>query len=188
MARLVQGAAVVAALASPAVGADSEGRFSVNYPGTMACNVLVAAEPDSRETFAVAAFAEGWMAAHAKLMPDVFDLTPWQSTEYVVGQVRAFCGANPDAAVVTALDQLAAFLRPDALREGAAPQTVTNGEQMVLLHPETLERVRNALVERGFAEANGGDPVAGLAEFQRSQGLPASGLPDQRTLQRLFSR
>ncbi|WP_298843720.1 peptidoglycan-binding domain-containing protein [uncultured Roseobacter sp.] len=187
MRRTVTGAALAAALASPLSAADSSGRYAAGYPASLECRAVSAAEPGSETLFAIAAFSEGWLAAHAKLTPGVFDLTPWQSIEYVVAQLRAYCDSRPEDRLLNALDQLTAFLEPDALAEGGTPVTVSNGQQVIMVHPETLERIRQKLVERGFSPADNDDPVAGLRAFQRDAGVTESGLPDQATLQRLFS-
>ena len=180
-------AAVAAALAFPLAAADSEGRFAAGYPASLACNAVTTAGPGSETLFAIAAFSEGWLAAHAKLTPGVFDLTPWQSVEYVVAQLRAYCTARPDDRLIDALEQLTGFLQPDALREGAEPVAVSNGQQVILVHPEVLARIRERLAGKGFSDNGTDDPIAGLRAYQRSIGVTESGLPDQPTLQRLFA-
>jgi hypothetical protein len=170
------------------MAADSLGRYAANYPATLGCDKLTEADRDAPELYAVAAFAEGWLSAHAKLTPGTFDFTPWQSIEYVVAQLRAYCAANPDAQVLNALDQLTSFLAPDALKEGGPPRTVTNGEQLIMLHPELLDRIRAELKAQGFAKEGDEDPMSGLKDFQRNESLPDSGMPDERTLQRLFKK
>jgi hypothetical protein len=181
-------AAIVAAQTSVASAADEQGRYAAGYPATMSCTDLASAEIDSREIAVVAGFADGWLAAHAKFTPDTFDFTPWQTIEYVLAQLRAYCTARPDDVLMTALTQLTRFLEPDVLTRGAEAEMVSNGDQVVMLHPDVIDRIQSKLRTLGYADESAEEPMTGLRAFQKNESLPQSGLPDQRTLQALFAK
>lgn len=177
-------AALSAALfASASHGADGDGRYASDAPGTVTCSVVTAHAPDTEAARILAGFAAGYMSAHSKLMEDVFDITPWQTPEYVMLQARRFCEANPTLRFTNALDAYVQFLEADAVPEAQPMRPVTNSGQTVLLYDVTIAAIQARLNELGFPSPEG---LEGLAAFQIDQGLDVTGVPDQSTLAILF--
>lgn len=171
--------------------ADAEGRFAVDGLGSRSCTeILVDLETEGRPA-AYAAWATGFLTGVNVFSAETYDITPWQSAGYVLAQVRAYCTQAPDDTLVGALGKFVVTLQPRRLRSESALVQVRNGGQAVALYETTLGEVRQMLAARGFAEtaADLAEPLAltdALARFQRSAGLPASGLPDLATLQALL--
>ena len=177
-------AAITAALfASASLGADADGRYAADAPGTVACSVVTAHAPESEPARILAGFAAGYMSAHSKLMEDVFDITPWQTPEYVMLQARRFCEANPTLRFTNALDAYVQFLEDDAVASAQPMRPVTNSGQTVLLYDVTIAAIQAKLNELGFPSPEG---LEGLAAFQIDRGLNVTGVPDQSTLALLF--
>ncbi|MEL7345365.1 MAG: peptidoglycan-binding domain-containing protein [Pseudomonadota bacterium] len=178
-------AALVAALSSSAVfAADGDGRYAPDVPGSVPCANVASYDRDSEQTKVLAAFASGYISAHSKLTEGVYDMTPWETPEFVMLQARRFCEANPERRFTEALDAYVRFLEPNAITQAQNTRPVTNGGQTVLLYQATIDKARARLDALGFA---GDDGLEGLAAFQAERGLPVTGLPDQATLALLFS-
>lgn len=155
----------------------------VEGPGRMACSDYSALDPASDEARGVAAWLTGYMTAHQRLMPDIFDLTPWQTVPVLLSLLRQYCGANGEAKVEKGAQQLVAYLRPGALTEPAKVVAVGSGKNVVLLYVPVVAEVRRKLAEAGHQAGPSMEEFAdALRAYQAEKNLPQTGLPDQPTL------
>ncbi|SFR02048.1 peptidoglycan-binding domain-containing protein [Poseidonocella sedimentorum] len=161
--------------------------YAVEGPGRTSCAAFRAmdtAAPELRET---AAWLTGYLTAHHRLMPEIFDLSPWQTPGITLGLIRQFCSAQPDASVERAAQELVRYLAPGALTEPSEFVAMRNGDQITVLYEAVLAQVRDALADAGIPPGTEDAELANaLTAFQTARGLPVTGLPDQRTLATLL--
>ncbi len=176
-------------LAGPASAADVEGRFSIEGVGKMACARFAEVhDADAPEIGAVAAWVDGYVTAHNRLMRETFDLTPWQTSRVVLAQLGQYCVANPDASLEAGASELIAYLGADRLRMAEDIVGLSNGRNAVFAYASVIASVESALGDRGHPIGSGENATSkALEAFQRAQRMEVTGLPDQNTLLRLFS-
>jgi len=153
----------------------------------MACSEFSGLDPASEDARGVAAWLTGYMTAHQRLMPDIFDLTPWQTVPVLLSLLRQYCAANGEAKVEEGAQQLVAYLRPGALTEPAKVVAVGSGKNVVLLYVPVVAEVRKKLAEAGHpAGPSMEDMAEALRSYQAEKNLPQTGVPDQQTLATLM--
>jgi hypothetical protein len=182
---------VAVAMTTPASPAQAQQHVTRPYvvegPGRATCADFVAWAPGGEERRLGAAWLTGYMTAHHRLMPGVFDLTAWQTPALLMGLMEQYCTSNPDAIVERGAQELVAYLTPRALTEEAELVAVRNGSAVVLVYRPVLTQVRDGLEGAGFAAASDeAGLIAALTAYQTAQGLEPTGLPDQATLARLL--
>ena len=185
----LKGAAIAAALschAGAAQAADAQGSYAIEGPGAQSCTTFMAHDRGSTEYAVSLGFIAGYLGAANAFRADTFDLTPWQTIELSAAQLLQFCEANPDAALAQGLEQYASFLHPQRITESEQKLSLQVGDKVVVQYGTTVERIRDALRERGFGTDE--EPLSGLKEYQESIGVEPTGLPDQATLSRLIGR
>ena len=186
-------ATALALLLAPhaALAAADNGTFAVDGVGRATCADFNAAVEDRDERLinAFGSWTSGFLSASNALMPQTFDLTPWQSEGLIMTQMQNFCAQNADVAYVDGVGRLINALSGTKLPEEAEQSTFTAGETEVQIYAPVLDGIRSALVEQGY---DVGDGDAGLSEaltaFQSANDLDETGAPDQRTLAALFLR
>lgn len=192
---LVLTGALVAAAAAPApVGAaDGSGRFALRGVGLATCEQFLQAAEERQENILLAGgWLEGYMTAINQLMPETFDIAPWQNTDTVLALVKHNCERNREQrffAVVTAMIE---FLAENRLKEQSDRVIAEADGQRVALYSEIMKDVQQNLIDKGHLQGNadgqfGAKTKAALEEFQKKENLQVTGLPDQVTLWRLIS-
>ncbi|MEM1074211.1 MAG: hypothetical protein AAGI36_07130 [Pseudomonadota bacterium] len=174
-------------LGGPVVAADAQGRYAVEGTGRLICKDMVAASGNVQTMRDLAAWMTGYMTAHNRLVPDTFDLTPWQTPGAQVFLVNQYCQSNPEDTVEQAAKNLVAFLVDDRLVTASTPVSQGVGSQITLIYPEVMEQAISALVEAGHTPSSGNEGLAAaIRAYQADVGITQSGLFDQSTLARLF--
>ncbi|MDZ7752731.1 MAG: peptidoglycan-binding protein [Gammaproteobacteria bacterium] len=186
----------VALLAFPPVethAADPEGRFAVDGVGSRQCEDFIKAvkSEDAVLLQAFGSWTNGFFTGANVYEEDTFDVTPWQTSELLLAKLVKYCEANPKKRYVNAVGRLLTALKPERLSRSSELVSPRVEQRAVFVYRETLERVREALVEAGYdvpeTVAEFGPEFAdALVAFQRDRKLPLTGLPDQPTLNALF--
>lgn len=184
------GAALWAALFVPAAGyaADSTGQFMAEGPGRQTCAaVFDAGAGDGEKTRLTAAWLTGYLSALNQVLPDTFDLTPWQTPATILTYVKRYCDANPQSTMSSASQYLVNFLRPNRLTTATPLVSLGVGTRKVVLYDEVVARARKALGVAGFAAGPSlEDLAATVRAYQTAQGLAVTGILNQQTLARLL--
>ena len=187
---IIAAASAALALAGPASAVDAEGRFAIEGGGLQTCGDFeTAMRWRTRDVSAFGGWLEGYLTALNQSYADVYDLTPWQTTESLLSLLRSVCRQMPDDARVAAgVDRMVAVLLPQALRDESPVVAVpaADGEAFAM-YVAVLDRIGAGLRSRGHDVVQrtghfGEDTREGLRAVQAAAGLPATGLPDQRTL------
>ena len=170
---------------APGFAADADGRFSVEGPGRQTCSAFLSLDPTSRAYATTAGYVSGYLSASNALASDTFDITPWQTLEFSLLQVRQFCEGNPGASLAQALVQYTVFLMPGRIISHEDKMSLQVGDKVVVQYQSVVDLMRAALKEKGFGSED--EPLEGLKDFQLSIGVEPTGLPDQMTLSQLLS-
>ena len=180
----VAGALPVQAQDAAAVGQP----YVVEGPGRAACSTYVDQDPAGDARRLTAAWLTGYLTAHHRLIPDVFDLSAWQSPAVLLSLLTQYCAANPDQIVEKGAQELVGYLLPRALTEPAEVIAFETPEgQGVLIYVPVVAQLRTALTEAGHPSGpDVPDIIAALRAYQEASGLDSTGLPDQPTLARLL--
>ena len=172
---------VLAGVLSPAAAAATE-PYSVEGPGRTPC-ADHAASTDARARDRVGSWLTGYLTAHQRLMPDTFDLTPWQTPSILLGLLDQYCAANGTATVEDGARELVAYLAPRAMSEPARAVAVGEADAFVLVYEPVLHDIRARLSDRGHPPGASARSLAeALRAYQKTMGLNPTGLPDQATL------
>lgn len=187
MLRLVITTVFGATLALPAYAQSG----AIEGPGTQLCSKLVEVRNDDAAGYvAFGAYLSGFLAAANVYEDDTYDLTPWQPLEVSLAQVVKYCEANPDQPVINGISAYIAYLRENRLTEKSETVVAQNGDQAVQIYAEMVTRIRRELRKGNYLAEDGtgfdASVVAALARYQRDQGLTRTGLPDVRTLIKMF--
>jgi hypothetical protein len=191
--RFLQTAVTGFVLAVPAVhAADPAKQFSIKSVGTSDCHkFLEAGERNDENLLLFAGYLGGYLTAWNQLTPDTFDILPWQNTETLLRLLDHYCRKHPDTNFAVATTRLLRLLEPDKLTAGSRLVEIPADQGEIRIYEETLRRIQLKLQTLEFyqGEINGSfdEPTReALKKFQQASGLPATGLPDQRTLYRLL--
>lgn len=194
-----RGALLGVVLGTSAVGiagaATEDGAFRVRGAGIATCGQYVeAAEARGAEFVSFAGWVDGYLSAMNRTEEGYYDLVPWQGTELLLASLARYCEQRPDQAFHIAVINLAQSLLPGAIRQ--QPEIVgieaTDSETSVALYDVVIRRLQAALRIRGFYEGELSGEYTdatrkAVSAFQSSVGLPATGMPDQKTLASLLN-
>lgn len=157
--------------------------YAVDGPGAMRCADFTAKADDAETTREVAIWLAGYLTAFQRLMPNVYDLTPWQGPGVLVGLLQGYCEANDQARVEQGASKLIGDLAPKAIRGAAKRVTLGTGDKVVVLYAPVVAEIRERLAAAGHPPGpTEADLAAALAAYQAEKGLAVTGLADQATL------
>jgi hypothetical protein len=175
-----------------ATAADKDGAFAAKGVGRDSCKVLNEVyEKKSDEIFLVASWLDGYVTSVNTFSNNLYDLTPWQSTDLLLYVLVEFCEDNPEVVLAEAAQWLVQFVSAQALQEKSPLVETKVDETTVRIHRTVLRRVQEGLIKSGHL-AGGADGAYGpktraaLEAFQTANNLPTTGLPDQPTLFKMF--
>lgn len=183
----------VAACSKPAAAADKTGQFAIKGGGLQSCQKFN--EAVSNKTADVSAYAgwiEGYLTGQNQRLPGVFDVTPWQTTQTMLGAMASYCSSlPPDTRFIDAFDGLLRIMLPSHLSESSQIKSLRVRERTFTVYESTVVMVHNRLRELGFDIPSDAAPWGTVVEdavisFQKENGLKPTGLPDQQTLMQLL--
>jgi hypothetical protein len=191
---LFLGTALLLFGATVAQAADSKERFQAYGLGRLTCKRFVDACDAKKEDCQVVAptWFEGYLTGFNALYPDNYDILPWQPPGMLAEFTLNVCRQNPDALVLqVANDLIRQLLIPDRIKVASDRVRIGEGNDAVALYRETVRSMQQRLVEYGFLKggvdgAFGPGTKSGVEAFQKANGLPATGIPDIRTMLALF--
>ncbi len=166
---------------------DSEGNFAIKGGGATTCaQYTQALEAKSNELYLYAGWIDGYLTGVNQLQPETFDIAPWQATELLAQLLGQFCERNRKVQFMFATTQMLQSMFPGRLQTSSELVKMTSGGNTAFLYQSVLQRVQEALAERGYEVtadgAFGPQTENALKGFQRDNKVTVSGLPDQRTL------
>jgi len=168
--------------------------YALRGAGQLSCSqYLEAYQEEGRILYMTAGWIDGYVTALNRVQDGVFEHLAWQETGLVLDLLRNHCAGNPNDVLANAM-QL--FVRATASTRLTQPSEllelpVPDGEP-IDIYRDTLRRAQELLADAGHYSAAvdgayGPGTAAAFRAFQAANGLPETGLPDQRTLLVLFA-
>ena len=186
-------AALVFATGTAAEAADAQSRFQAYGLGRLPCKRFVEiCEAKKEECKLTGTWMEGYLSGFNALNKDTFDILPWQPPELVAEFTYNVCKQNPDAPVLEVVNELIrGLLVPQRVKSAAERVRIGEGDQAVGLYRDTIRALQERLIATGHLDgkadgAFGPSSKRAVEAFQKEMGLPATGVPDQRTLLAVF--
>ncbi|MCP3870211.1 MAG: peptidoglycan-binding protein [Gammaproteobacteria bacterium] len=172
--------------------ADVTGRFAIKGAGAAKCAAYVVAfETKSPKLASYGGWIDGFISVTNRNRPEVFDLAPWQSTEFLARALVGFCRENPTLNFYSAVESMANKLQESALATASPVLVARNGEKAVLVYQKVLGDMQDKLqgegllknVERGKFDQG---TIQALLQYQKKNNIRMTGVPDQITLIKLM--
>ena len=181
-------------LAAPPVAhaADETGQFAVKGAGITDCaDFLEATQARNEKLYLYGGWINGYISALNQAEDETYDLTPWQTTDFLATFIARYCEQKPSESFFKATADMVADLKAQRLRQRADRVTIEVGGSKTHLYQSTVkflqERLKllghyqgaiNSVYDQKTQEA--------VAAFQTQKEMEATGFPDQITLLRLF--
>ena len=181
---------------SPAVAADPQGQFAIKGGGQQSCGTFLTAwEERSSDLGLYAGWIDGYLTGLNQFTDSTYDLASWQTSDTLMGLTQSVCLQAPgETRFMDAFFQIVRVITPSRIMvQSPLVALIHEGESTVAYGP-VIARLKARLEELGHGEmltqGEAFDPATAtaIAVFQEAEGLPATGLPDQRTLFELFHR
>lgn len=178
-----------------AQAADATGAFAIKDAGAQTCGAFLKAwEEGNRDLAQYVGWIAGYLTGLNQFTAGAYDLTPWQSTQTLLGMTRSACGQLPEETrFLDAFARLIQQMAPMSLRASSGLEGVKRGTRGFAIYKDVLEAAKRRLAAEGFdpgpieAEFDQTASDAFIA-FQKAHELEETGLPDQKTLFKLFMR
>ncbi|MER5174002.1 peptidoglycan-binding domain-containing protein [Thioclava kandeliae] len=179
---------------STAKAADTNGNFAFKGAGGQTCGAYQQAwDGQSRDLLLYGGWVEGYLTAFNQFRPGTFDITPWQTTQTVLGMMKSVCDqSSSDRPFSQALWQLLQVLQPDRLTSQSTAAILTEGNHQTAIYMALLPKIRERLASAGhdpgtiesaqFAQSLSSSVKA----YQTDEGLAHTGILDQQTLFKLL--
>lgn len=186
---------VIAAIlpVASALAADADGEFAIKGAGSQTCTAFTAAWDGGTADLALyAGWVDGYLTGVNQFTAETYDMAGWQTPETLLGLTRQICGAVPgETRFMDAFYQVQRLIAPTRLTAASPLVALTHQGQSLLAYEAVVRRMQDRLAALGYptGTADGRfDPetAAAIVAFQTARGLPATGLPDQKTLFELF--
>jgi hypothetical protein len=181
-----------AAMPSAGMAATEEGQFAMKGRGQTPCSTYIEARASrTQEYLRYGSWLTGYLTAYNQLKPDTMDIAPWQGVDLLAAFLANYCERNPDASFFAAVDAMTNALFPQRIRGKARFETIGDGDNKIQVYDAVIRRLQTNLAERGLYDGKvdgdfGPNTRRAIEEFQKDADIPATGLPDQRTLYALF--
>ncbi len=190
-------AVALAASAGAASAADAAGKFAVRGVGAQTCERFTSFVGSSdanvrREAILLFdAWFSGYVSHVNRSAAETFDVSPLINTSDMLAVLLQQCRRNPAAIVESMAAGVLAALAPAKVAEESPVVTVGDGQRSRDYRRATIIRVQQKLIERGLLQGAADGvfgPATGSAvmEFQKAEGLEASGFLDADTVVRLL--
>ena len=118
---------------------------------------------------------------------------PWQSTETLLIALAAYCKRQePTVSYHEAVLAMAKSLYANRLADSTQAILAQHNQKAIVIYKSVLENVRQTLVQLKFlkkAQVSGEynlDDALAITAYQKAEKIDVTGLPDQKTLSRLF--
>ena len=167
------------------------GGFSLRGSGAQTCAALgeaLASEHGAGTLELLAAWSAGYVTHANRTAAETFETMPVYDNRVVARLTASLCRSYPEAHVETVLASLLAALEPGAVSEPSEVITIAQGERRLSMLRGVFQAVQERLIAETLLEPGSADGQYGpksrqaLMAYQKSKGLPESGLPDAATL------
>jgi len=175
-----------------ALSADNNNKYSLSGVGIRSCNQYINAISSNKDQLrAFADWIEGYISAYNRFNKATFDAVPITDRVGILTFVRNVCKNNRKMSVANALNGTLIALNPYRLQKESKLIIAQNGKHRATVRQETLARAQLELQKRGLYKSTidglyGNNTRDAFLKYQKSAGIPQSGVPDALTLMPLL--
>ena len=176
----------------PALAADRNGEFSSRGLGIITCQRYLEEKAGNTENYPFfRSWLNGYLSAYNQFRPETFDISAGAPIEQLIAAVEQICEADPQRPFWAAASRLTRLLDDRRLTVKPELVTLTAGDNTVTVTKAQVRRVQQALKDRGYQVGvvdglYGGNTRRALEDFQQSEALTVTGLPDRETVTKLL--
>jgi len=177
----------------PLLAMDKHNKFTVKGAGAVTCEQYVkAVQENGTRLIAFSGWIDGYMSFYNQNAKNTFDIAPWQSTKLISKVLYRHCSKKPELAFFTAVKYMIHALKDTRLTQSSELVSIVNDKQTMYFYKEIIRQLQQSLNDKTHSKliVNGlydERTEVALSVFQKSLGLNISNVPDQDTLQHLFS-
>ena len=189
--KLLLSTALIFTSLAPAQAADKNETYAVKGAGVSYCSMFIESmQSRDKNYFVYGGWVEGYLTGLNQQLANTFDLAPWQTTELLLRIIEPICQKNPKQQFHNVVKAMAGELSQHKVSQSGNYIQV-EADKNLIFQEAIITRIKAALVEKGFYVGDdnlGWDKpvITAVKDFQRSQELEETGLPDQFTLYKLF--
>ena len=175
--------------------ADSSGSFAVKGVGLSKCSdfvdIVKGKEPAKLSRYV--GWISGYISASNQHATNTFDLTLWQDIRTLTLALVNHCDRNADMRFGEAVVRMTASLAADRLDEKSELVPIEHDGQTLYLYKEAIRRTQTKLSALGMysgdvdGQFNDATKQA-VSAFQIKRKLPATGVPEQKTMFELMRK
>jgi hypothetical protein len=192
VASLLFGAGLVGLSAGGAIASDVNGNYAVLGAGAQSCASFRQAAVDGGPTLLnYISWLQGYLSHMNRTTAETYDAMPVSEATGFAQMVLRVCGQDDTQSVeLAALKTLNVFAPLRVQAESPLVQISWNGQQLSV-RQETIRTVQAELRERGLYDSAvdgtfGPKTAEAIVAFQKTKGIPETGLPDAITLANLL--
>ncbi len=170
-----------------AKASDADGNFALRGYGGRLCRnyIFESAEPSQADRYG--SWLMGYATAYNRLQPEHFDALPFPDGTALFEVVSAICTDQKDITFEAAAHEALQSLAPLRQKRPSEMMTIKSGNQSLTIRQDALQLLQQRLKELKFyagpVDGQWNRPMAeSVKNFQASQKIEASGLPDLATL------
>ena len=173
---------------------DAKGDFAIKGAGGRTCTTFSeSAKKRNTDYFLFAGWVEGYVSATNQYAKETYDITPWQTTEFLWAALGQYCKKKPKQPFVVAVTGMLGVLQPDRLQTKSELVMVQTDKGGVALYKAVIEAIQRRLADGKYYTGNKDGVFSpalrdAIKAFQIKSNLPATGMPDQLTLNKMFSK
>lgn len=175
-----------------AYSTEAEKSFAIKGAGAVSCERFVTAlSENSTEHVAFASWIDGYITAFNQFQPETFDIAPWQSTLLLTQSLGRHCKKNPTEPFFRAITMMLQALYGKRLQKQSEIVKIQSNDKVLFIYKEIVELIQINLNKQNKANIRvdgnfGRNTESELRAFQKQKNIPATGIPDQITLQILL--
>jgi len=181
--------------ARTASAAVDDGTSAVRGVGMLSCSQYISLiEEESPAVEMVAGWIDGFTTGLNATTAGGFYPPPWRRTDLVMQLLAHHCSGNQNDVLANALNLFIRATAATRLTEVSELIEIPlpDGDGALEVYQATLARVQSMLADLGHYDSTvdglyGPGTAEAIRAFQAEEGLPETGLPDQRTLLVLFA-
>ena len=176
-----------------ALAADAAGKFALKGAGPQKCSALLSAyEKKSGDLALYAGWIDGYLTGLNQAAPETYDLAAWQGADTLLAMTRAACQQMPpETRVIDAFTQIVLAIRPGRIAQEEGLIALMHDGKGTAVYGSVLIAAKRRLNALGHAVGTENmtfdkTTAAGFQSYQKAEGIPETGLPDQQTLYHLL--
>ena len=178
-------------LSQTSLGVDKNNIYAIKGAGLSSCKSFLQSVDNQDSAYLVyGGWIEGHITALNQQLENTFDLTPWQTTPFLLKLIAQNCRNKPEVQFHQMVRAMLGEFLSQKIVEGKSFIKLNNDNSLIY-QEDVIVQTKKALQVKGYFEGEldmewNQDSVQALKKFQNDKSLPETGFPSQDTLFYLF--